>query len=195
MELEEMQTLWSELSDQIEQKQPLSKTKIMEMTQERYQKKLNQIAYPEIAGSIVCFGMVLFIFINLNKLDDALSLTSAFISLIILIALPIASLLTIRRLRNIDVTKNNYQQTLFVYTKAKKRHCQVQKFGLYLSTVLMFSIIPVFVKIMGKELEIAPLLKSLPFGILFIIVFVFIVWRFYSKSIRETEVIIKDLEK
>ncbi|MEL6943834.1 MAG: hypothetical protein AAFO82_14325 [Bacteroidota bacterium] len=194
MELEEMQTLWSEMSDQIEKKQTLSKSEIMEMTQQQYQKKLNKIAYPEIIGSIICFGMVILIFFNLNQLDDTLSLLSALVSLVILLFLPIASLSATRRLQTIDLSKNSYQQTLLTYTKAKKQLCQVQKTGLYLSFVLMFTIIPVFKTIMGKELEIKSLLTTLPFGILFMILFVAFVSRYYGNSIRETEVLIKDIE-
>ena len=139
--------------------------------------------------------MVFLIFMNLNKFNDVLSLFSAFISLIILIILPIASLMTIRRLKNIDVTKNSYQKTLLIYTKAKQRLCQVQKFGLYLSGVLMFSIIPVFASIMEKELKTSSILGSLPFGIVFLVIFIIFVWRYYSKSIQETQAIIKDLEQ
>ena len=185
-----MQTLWSTMSDQIEQKQVLSKTEIMEMVQERYQQKLNQIAYPEIAGSLICFGMAIFIFMNLDKLNDALSLFSTLLSLIILIALPIASLLAIKRLRVMDVSQHSYQQTLLTYTKAKQHLCQVQKYGLYLSFLLMFSILPFFTKVMGKELEVTSVLKGLFFVVPFLIVFIFVVARYYGKSIRAMETII-----
>ncbi|MEN0048966.1 MAG: hypothetical protein AAF806_18020 [Bacteroidota bacterium] len=194
MELEEMQTLWSTMSEQIDQKVTLSKTEIMEMTQKRYQQKLNQIAYPELLGSIICFGMVGFIFINLDKLNDVLSLLATLLSLIILIALPTASLLAIKRLRAIDVSQHSYQQSLLTYTKAKQHLCQVQKYGLYLGFVLMFSILPFFTKVMGEELEATSILKGMLFGVPFLIVFVLIVARYYGKTIRATENIIRDLE-
>ncbi|RKM87681.1 hypothetical protein D7036_24890, partial [Aquimarina sp. BL5] len=59
MELEEMKEVWSEISGQLEKQKKLTDKMIIMMTQEQYRKKWNKIAYPEILGTIICFGMAL----------------------------------------------------------------------------------------------------------------------------------------
>ena len=55
MELKEMQTIWSQMSDQLENKKILTNKLIMEMTRERYKNKIGIISKYEGIGAAVCF--------------------------------------------------------------------------------------------------------------------------------------------
>ncbi len=200
MELEEMQTVWSELSDQIEKQKKLTDKMIIMMTQEKYRSRINRIAYPEILGGIICYGAGLLIVFNFSKLDNWYSLLCGIISIVVLFVLPILSLKSIKRIHKIDVATNNYKETLLNYAKEKKQFQKVMKWGYYLGFIIMFTIMPVTSKIInGKDLfsetkSIWPLVIAIPLAIIFFIVFSKWVFKHYLKNINSAESLIKDLE-
>ncbi len=201
MELEEMQTIWSQMSDQIEKQKKLTDKMIMMMTQEKYRKKLNRIAYPEMAGAVICFGAAILIVINLDKLDNWYTLVSGVLSLATLIVLPVLSLRFINRMRKINIAANNYKETLLEYAKIKKQFQSATKAGYYLGFILMFVILPVTTKILnGKDLfaethSIWPIIIAIPVAIVFFVVFSRWVYRSYNNNINSAESLIKELEE
>ncbi|AXT49782.1 hypothetical protein D1818_02710 [Aquimarina sp. BL5] len=200
MELEEMKEVWSEISGQLEKQKKLTDKMIIMMTQEQYRKKWNKIAYPEILGTIICFGMALLIFFNISKLETWYNLLFGISSAIILLVLPILSLRSINKMSGINFYKNSYKDTLIKYTKNKKQFQSLQKISYYLSFLLIFLILPVTSKIMdGKDLftsinNIWPLIIFIPIGITFFVFFTKWVKKCYSNNINEAENILKDLQ-
>ncbi|PKV51244.1 hypothetical protein ATE84_3318 [Aquimarina sp. MAR_2010_214] len=200
MELEEMQTVWSQMSDQIDKQKKLTDKMIIMMTQDQYRKKLNKIAYPEMIGAIICYSVVILILVNLNKLDNWYTLLSGIISTVILLVLPILSLKSIYQMRKINIARNNYKETLLEYSKGKKRFQVATKMGVYLGFVLMFVIMPVTSKIINnKDLfsetkSLWPFAIAIPVAIIFFIVFVRWVGKCYNNNINSAETLFKELE-
>ncbi len=201
MELEEMQAVWSQMSDQIEKQKKITDKMIMMMTQEQYRKKLNKIAYPEIIGAVICYSVAIIILFNLEKLDNWYTLLSGLISVVTLLILPILSLKWISKMRNINISGNSYKETLIEYTKGKKRFKKTMKLGYYLGFVLMFMIIPVSSKLInGKDFfaetkSIWPMVISIPLAIVFFFIFTRWVYKSYITSMNSAEVLIKELEE
>lgn len=200
MELEEMQTVWSQMSDQIEKQKKLTDKMIIMMTQEQYRKKLNKIAYPEMIGAIICYSTVILILINLNKLDNWYTLLSGLISIVILLVLPVLSLKSINQMRKVNIAGNNYKETLIEYSKGKKRFQVVVKMGFYMGFLLMFVIMPVTSKILNnKDLfsetkSIWPFVIGIPIAIIFFITFSRWVSKCYTNNINSAELLFKELE-
>ncbi|AXT55084.1 hypothetical protein J8L88_04185 [Aquimarina sp. MMG015] len=200
MELEEMQHVWSEISGQLEKQKKLTDKMIMMMTQEQYRKKWNRIAYPEIFGTIICFGMALLILLNINTLETWYNMFFGISSAIILIILPILSLRSINKMSGINFYENSYRDTLVKYTKNKKQFQSLQKISYYLSFLLIFFILPVTSKILGgKDMftgvkNLWPLLIFIPMGITFFVFFAKWVKKCYGKNINDAEEILKDLQ-
>ncbi len=200
MELEEMQSIWSELSGQLEKQKKLTDKMIIMMTQDKFRSKINKIAYPELLGTIICFGSAILILMNLNKLDNWYNMISGIVSLLILIILPILSLTSINRMRKVEIATNNYKETLLSYAKRKKQFQTVTKWGYYLGFILMFTIMPITTKILNnKDLfsetkRVWPFLIAIPLAIVFFIVFSKWVMKFYNKNINSAESLIKELE-
>ncbi|WP_405206716.1 hypothetical protein [Aquimarina sp. LLG6339-5] len=200
MELEEMQNVWSEISGQLEKQKKLTDKMIMMMTQEQYRKKWNRIAYPEIFGTIICFGMALLILFNINTLETWYNMFFGISSAIILIILPILSLRSINKMSGINFYENSYRDTLVKYTKNKKQFQSLQKISYYLSFLLIFFILPVTSKILGgKDMftgvkNLWPLLVFIPIGITFFVFFAKWVKKCYGKNISDAEEILKDLQ-
>ncbi|WP_074406289.1 MULTISPECIES: hypothetical protein [Aquimarina] len=200
MELEEMQTVWSQMSDQIEKQKKLTDKMIIMMTQEQYRQKLNKIAYPEMIGAIICYGTAILILINVNKLDNWYTLLSGIVSTVILLVLPVLSLRSIYQMRKVNIAVNSYKETLLEYSKGKKRFQTVTKIGLYLGFFLMFAIMPVATKILNnKDLfsgtkSIWPLVISIPIAIIVFITFSRWVARCYNNNMNSAEALFKELE-
>ena len=200
MELEEMQEVWSEISGQLEKQKKLTDKMIIMMTQEQYRKKWNKIAYTEILGTIICFGMAILIFVNINALETWYNIVSGILSAIILIVLPILSLLSINKMSGINFYQNSFKDTLIRFTKNKKQFQSLQKTSYYLSFLLIFLILPVTSKIIGgKDMftgikNIWVLVIFIPIGITFFVFFAKWVKKCYGKNIDEAERILKDLQ-
>ncbi len=201
MELEEMQAVWSEMSTQLEQQKKLTDKMITMMTQEKYRNRLNKVAYPEMIGAVICYTVAILILINLSKLDNWYTLLSGIITVIILLVLPIMSLGSINKMRNLDVARNSYKQTLIQYAKAKKRFQKVITASYYLGFIVMFTIMPVSSKLInGKDFfaetkSVWTLAVAIPLAITFFILFSRWVVKCYTNNISSAESLIKELEE
>ncbi|GAA4271639.1 hypothetical protein U6A24_13720 [Aquimarina gracilis] len=200
MELEEMQEFWAQMSNKIEKQKKLTDKMIIMMTQEKYHRKLNKIAYPETIGAVMCYAVALLILINIGKLDNWYSLLCGVLCLLVLIVLPVLSLGMIHRIKNIDIAGNSYKDTLLEYAKRKRRFQKSMKWSYYLGFVLMFAIMPVTTKIIkGKDLfegtkSIWPFAVAIPLAILFFVYFSKWAIKCYNNNINSAENLIKDIE-
>ena len=97
MELEEMKTLWGEMSIEIEKQKKLTDSLIIKMTQADYRNKISKILIPEAIGALVCFAGILFILINIQKLNNWYLLVCGITSALILFVLPLLSLKAVLR--------------------------------------------------------------------------------------------------
>ncbi|WP_394747280.1 hypothetical protein [Spongiimicrobium salis] len=199
MELEEMQAAWSQMSDQLETQKKLTNDIILKMTQQAYKNQWNKIAWPEKIGTFICYTALILLLVNFRRLDSFPLQVSGVLCALIMAFLPIASLRTIRAMQRIDISKNNYKQTLETYAKEKKRFVFFQKINIGISFVFMFLTIPVFSKLFNDkdffEIFNLKLLYSLPFGILFFFLFIAFVTRCYKGVIKRSDTILEELKE
>lgn len=192
-----MKAIWSDLSDQVEEKHQLTRQQILDMMEQNYKRQVNSILIPELIGSVICFGFSGYIFFNIQKLDEPLSLITGILSAIIMIILPILSLRKIRGwLSRINITENTYQQTIQDFNRMKRLFSKIHRYAYILGFGTMLLIIPPLAKIMsGKNiLEDTGVWYRLPFGIVFIVLFVFFTLRFYRSRIRNINKALQDDE-
>ncbi|NER15209.1 hypothetical protein GWK08_17265 [Leptobacterium flavescens] len=200
MDLEEMQAVWSDMSDQLEKQKKLTNEIIIKMTQDQYKKKINKIVYSEFIGGIICAATVIYILVNFHKLDSWLTLTSGITTLIVLIGSVSYSYWWVRRANRINLVENSYKQTLIDFSKFKKKSSQLKKFSYFLGIGMMIIVLPVFLKLMGgKDFLTDPdsvkgVLYALPFGILFMIIYTYFVMKYYGKTIRSAGNLLEDLK-
>ena len=200
MELEEMQAVWTDLSNQLESQKKLTDKMILMMTQEKYRNKINKIKYPEIGGAIICYIAVALILMNLSQFDNMLTLICAIIALSILIILPILSLSSIRNIGKINIAENSYKDSLLAYARKKKQFKKLQTVSYYISFILMLVILPVTSRIFGgKDLfsdsgNLQALLLFIPLGAIFLYYFSKRVMKHYNKNLDAMENLIQDLE-
>ena len=199
MEIEEIQQLWSEMSEQLEQQKKLTDEIIMNMTQDKYSNKFKTITSFETGGAMVCLVVFLFILFNFNKLDSWYLIVSGIITLSIISLLPIFTLRLLGKIRRFNIIDKSYKEAILGFQKAKRNLLRFQKFGIYASFVIMFTSAAVFAKIFGNKdffmVDLTPT-KYVVFGLTILFVFFFSLWglRAYEKVSASAENVIHELE-
>ncbi|RFN58186.1 hypothetical protein [Marixanthomonas ophiurae] len=144
MELEEMQTVWSQMSGQLEQQKKLTDKIIIEMTQQKFKNRFSTLSFYEVLGAFICFAAAVVIVLNLDKMNTWYLMGCSILSIIFFLVLPIISLRSLYGMKHLNLTTNNYKETLVEFTKKKKRMLLIQRSGAALSALLMWLVVPVF---------------------------------------------------
>jgi len=157
MELEEMKTLWGEMSAELEKQKKLTDSLIIKMTQVNYKNKVAKIWAPEAIGSAVGFAYAGYILINMAALNTWYLMFCGIVSVLIMITMPTLSITSIFKIRHLNIAANNYKQSLLEYSNGKKRFVSVQKFKFYLGAILLLVVMPVMSELIGgKDIFKAP---------------------------------------
>jgi hypothetical protein len=197
MELEEMKSLWEQMTIKIEKQERLTDQLIMEMTKERYHKKFRKISTYESIGAVICFIGAAVLLLNINKMDSWYMMLSDIFTIAILIILPILSLKSIRGIQRINIGENNLKETLMEYGIKKQRFLFIQRISIALSFVLMVTALPVMSKIMsGKDIftESNVLYWYVPIGMVILFFFARWVFKYYQNIAKSAEKILEEIE-
>lgn len=199
MELEEMQALWSDLTNQLDHQKKLTDKIIMDMTQERYSNKFRTITTMETIGAIICFVVGIYILVNFNKLDTWYLMVCGLITILFLFSLPVLALRALHKIRNINIKDKNYKEALLDYTKAKNHLMNIQKAAIFASFIIMITTSGVFAKIWSNK-DFFLIERNSWAYLSFVVAILFVsftsYWGFrsYSKLTNSAENILKELE-
>lgn len=197
MELEEMKSLWQGMSKELKQQQKLTDKIIIDMTKVKYQNKIQAISTPESIGAVICLLMAVILLVNLEKLDTWYLMTSGLFSVVFLIFLPVFSLRSISKLKNINIQQNDYKQTLLEFSKRKNHFLKVQKIGVLFSFIFLIVCLPVTIKIIdNKDIFLGSKIWYwyLPIGILFLFFFSRWGYNYYSNITRTAEKVLEEIQ-
>jgi hypothetical protein len=196
MELEEMKTLWGELSTRIDNQKRMTDSLIIKMTQANYRNKIARILIPEAMGSSICLAGAVYVLLNLQKLHTWYLLACGISTAVIFLLLPVLSIKAILVIRSVNISDNNFKQSLLEYSNGKKRFVFVQKLSFYLGAILLVVGLPAMSQLLaGKDLFVISRLWLWYAG--GFPVFYFLskwVYKNYLKITAEAETILKELE-
>ena len=198
MKTGDIQSIWTEMSRELEKQKKLTHEIIMQMTQQRYKNQLQKIAKYEGVGAIICFMTAVAILLNINKLESWYELLCGVFTLAFLIVIPILVLRSIRSMKQINIHKGNYADNLKSFTTARNHFLFIQKIGIGLGFVLMLTILPVASKILkGKDLfqETGAWTWYIPVMLVFLIFFSRWGYRHYNRITRSAGNILRELEE
>lgn len=197
MELQELQTLWSQMSQELADQKKLTNDIIMKMTQEKYVNKFGKIVIYESIGAIICFAAALYVLVNFGKLEIWYLQLCGIFTLLFLIILPILTLKSLRRIKQINVAESSFKDTIVQFTKAKNQLLLLQRVGIYLSFLLMFTTLPVASKLLkNKDLFLETGIWYVYLPIMGIFLFFFTRWGYgcYKNITSSAESILSELE-
>jgi len=197
MELKELETLWSEMSQELESQKKLTNELIMNMTQEKYSNKFQKISTYETIGGVICIIAAIFVLSKFSLLDTWYLQLCGLFTVIFLILLPVLTLNSLRRIQKLNIADKNIKETLVSFSKAKKQLLFLQRLGIYLSFILMFTVLPVASKIMNsKDIFVDSNILYVYLPIMAIFIFFFARWGYgcYKSITNSAENILKELE-
>ena len=199
MEIEEMQALWSDLTNQLEHQKKLTDKIIMDMTQERYSNKFKTISTYETFGAVICFVVALYILLNFGSLDTWYLKVCGVFTLSFLIVLPILVLRALGKIKRLNIIDKSYKDTLVSYTHAKTNLLRLQQFSIFASFLLMFAVSAISTKIMSNKDFFMMERDTGAYVVIGVaIVFVIIVSRWgyghYTRITSSAENLLKELE-
>ncbi|WP_299317113.1 hypothetical protein [uncultured Maribacter sp.] len=199
MELEELQSAWTQMSDELNHQKKLTNQIILDMTKQKYQNKFTTITKYETIGAVVCFAIALFVLINFGKLDTWYLQICGVLTLSFLIVLPVMVLTTLKKIKNIDILKGSYKENLKFYLKTKNRLLRLQQIGIGVGFVGLLFIVPVTSKIISNKNVFLTNLKTeqyVVFTITLIVMVFFCRWAYkgYVKVTQSAQELIQELE-
>ena len=198
MTLDEMQTVWSEMTTKIEQQEHLTNQLIMEMTQTKFRNKIGTINKYESGGAIICFIAALLLILNIDKLDTWYLMACGIFVILYLIFIPMLVLRSIINMKQINIVANTYKQSLMDFAKRRKHFLLMQRIAIFSNIILTILILPVFSKISkGKDLFMDGgnvWYWYLPLMLVFLVPFSRWGYTTYKKMTASAEQLIKDLQ-
>ncbi len=197
MELDELKSNWEQINSQLAKQKNLTPKGIDKMTKAKYHGRLNKIIYPEIMGAIVCALGAIYIGISFYKLDTPILQIVGFMTLLLLLILPVLSLISLRKFMIIGDPNNSHVYTLRRFAVQKIRFNRIQKISITLSYLLMAAIIILSSKLLvGKDITLSKYFDILAFSLGYIFILFFSKWvlKNYNKSLREAEELLNELD-
>lgn len=199
MELEEMKTLWEEMSQKVEKQQLVTDQIIMDMTQQKYTSKFSKIFLYESLGTVICFAMAIYILFNIEKLDTWYLMACGIFTLAFLFLLPLFTLWSLTRIKSLDVAAFSYKETLVRFERSKKWVLLSQRTSIYLSFILFLAVLPVLSKIFNNKDMFTMDMDALPWiftGAVFVLLIFFLRWGYgcYKSITASAEMVLKELE-
>lgn len=199
MEIEELQSAWVQMSQELDHQKKLTNEIILDMTKQKYQNKFNILTNYETVGAFVCFIVAFFVLLNFGKLDTWYLKICGILTLSFLIVLPVLVLSTLKKIKNIDITKGSYKENLKVYLRTKNRLLKLQQVGMAIGFAGLLFILPVTSKIISNKNVFLTNLKVeqyVIFAITLVALAFFCKWAYkgYLKITQSAQDLIKDLE-
>ena len=196
MELDDFKSTWEDKKSRLTLKENLNLKTFNTMSKKRFYNKLRKIVLPEMLGSIVCIGSVIFIAFNFYRLNTFAFQITGIITIVLFLILPALSFMSIQQLYlSADINKS-YADTLKEFTIKKIKFFKLQKLNLTLCYLLFVTVALLLTRLFGKT----AITESKYFFIItysagYIILAFFSKWVFksYNKTIRETEVLLNEL--
>ncbi|SDS39028.1 hypothetical protein [Winogradskyella sediminis] len=197
MELEEIKSLWEDMSQKVDQQKVLTDQLIKDMTKERFDTKMRSISIPESITAFICFAAVIYIISNFYSLNMWYLQLTGMIAIITCLVLPVLSLKSIQKMKSVHISKSTFKETVEAYAKEKARFMKIQKISFYASFLVLIALIIVFGKIM-KGIDVFTISEKLnwlvPSGIGVLFIFSQWVLKKYKKATNSANDILKELE-
>ena len=182
-----MKSLWEDMSKKVERQEILTDQLIFDMTKERYENRIRSISV-----------VIIFLISNFNLLDVWYLQLSGILTIVACLLLPILSLKSIQRMKNVPISKGTYKEALAIYAKARVKFIRLQKVSFYTSFIVLILCVISFGKII-KGIDVFTMTEKLnwlvPSGIGVLFIFSQWVLKKYKGSMDSANDLLKELEE
>lgn len=156
-ELDNLKTIWSEMSEKLDRHKQLTDQLILQMAHERSSSRLQRIITMESVGVVLVVIFLIALVSRFHRLDNWLQISGGILSVLTFIISLIMGLRIISQARRIDLTRNNYQQNLEHFSAFKRTLRFYRRLSIVLNILLPFFLLPVVFKLfLDKDLLTDP---------------------------------------
>lgn len=191
MELDDLKKSWSDLNQKMDEQQRLNEKLLLQITQQQSNYRFNKIITFEIVGIILNWCVLLYVLLRFQQLDSSFLQVGAIGLGMMVVTLTYLSCILYQKISKIDLVKQQMVEVIQHMSAFKKYYFQYKKWSIVLTSLEVFFLIPLIVKLVHHknilehlDLFAAPTIVGLVigFGLLFVIY-----KRLYEKSIEEVE--------
>lgn len=194
MEFDDLKNTWD---NQANQQQLLTSKLIDQMTQKKYNSKINRIAYPEIIGTIICLLAVMYIGLNFYKLDTIFFQCVGILSIMVLLTLSVLSFVSLRHLKISNDFNKSYAEALNIFAKEKLVFYRMQKINMTLSYLLLVTVTILFYKFFySRDITGSKYfwIFAICIGYIFLLFATKYVAKFYKNTLKRSEELLQELQ-
>ncbi len=197
MELDDLKNKWESVTKNAGNQPVLTFKTIDQMTQKKYYAKINKIKYSELAGVIVCLLGLSFIGFNFSKLDTVFLQITGAIMILLLMILPVLSFLSLAQFGLKDDVNEPYVEIIKQFANQKLRFQKYQQINVFLCYLLLVTVIILLPKFFyGKDITYSKYFWTFAFSFGYIFLMFFSKWvkKFYNRSLKQAEELLKETE-
>lgn len=151
MELEEMKSLWNDMSARVEKLEIVNKQNIMKMTEQKYRNTFSKMMKIELVGFAICLIFGVGVLFNLDKMNTWYLLICGIVALVCYLIIPSIAILNIKRMNSLKIAVSNQKTLLTEFAKRKKRLLFLQRYSGVYALITMFVTLPVISMISNNE--------------------------------------------
>ena len=188
MELDDLKNDWNQLQTKTPENAAFDVSVLNKITRQKIQSRLLRIFIPELTGSLFCVFGAIFIGLNFYRLNSIAFEIAGYLSIAILLLLPVISWFSIEQLHKMGNITKPYAETVKDFATQKIKFCQLQKSNFILAHLLLVTLIIVSVKIFGANTTTGSkhyLFMAIMIGYAFLLFFSSMVWKNYNKIILQ----------
>ena len=196
MELDDLKNTWKETRNPLTDQQTVNRETLEKISNQNFRSRVNKITIPEIVGSIVCLAAAVYIGSSFDKLDTAFLQGAGVLSILLLLLLPVISYLSTRRLKVSGRIDQPYAAVVKDFAVQKIRFIKLQKLNVTLSYLLLVAFIVLLSKLFsGKDISVIKNYWLFSFSIGFIFLLFYSKWvnKYYRKTLRQAEELLREL--
>lgn len=188
MELDDLKNDWNQLQTKTQENAAFDVSVLKKITRQKIQSRLLRIVIPELTGSLFCVFGAIFIGLNFYRLNSIAFEIAGYLSIAILLLLPVISWFSIEQLHKMGNITKPYAETVKDFATQKIKFCRLQKSNFILAHLLLVTLIIVSVKIFGANATTGSkhyLFMAIMIGYAFLLFFSSMVWKNYNKIILQ----------
>ena len=194
MELEDLKNTWEATNAPAEKR--VTSAMMDDITQARYRSSLKRIAYPELAGVVVCLSAAIFLTLHLHTLGTIFLQGVGVLGILLLLAVSIISLLSIWPFGKPADVNTPHVEMLRKFAVQKIQFLQLQKANFLISYLLLVVTVVLLSGFFnGSNLTRSPYfwIFSICGGYIFLLFYSRWVDKHYKRTLRQTEALLQEL--
>lgn len=191
-----MKSVWSDLTQELEEQKKLTRDLILKMTQEKSSSRLGRIIKAEGLGITITGVFMIYLAFNFSRLQHWTGIVGG-IGLFIILALGIHfAIRIIVHARSIDLLNNSYTEVIKRFDNFKKLLRTYKKLSIWTSGLSALFVMPVMTELFLDKnlLEIEGLIKVLIISLFLVPIVLYGVTRFYKSNVSAVSKALKDVD-